>query len=104
MSVTDTTVFVFPVGYGRNVVVDRAPNAQCDRCRCHAPCLYIDSSDGEYGGGCFCRECLLSLIDTTPIVPCRHEMRHDKGRDYCRNCGDSAEWILKQQEVANDEG
>ena len=63
---SDVTVFVEDVAYGRSATVDYCPNAPCNRCDTRTVCLYIDSSDGEYGGVFLCRACLLNLIDTVP--------------------------------------
>lgn len=68
MSVTDLTVFEKRVAYSRSFIVDRCPCADCDRCKTRTVCLYIDSSDGEYGGAALCRACLLELIDTVPSI------------------------------------
>ena len=63
---SDVTVFVEDVAYGRSFTVEYCPCASCVRCNTRTVCLYIDSSDGEYGGVFLCRACLLDMIDTVP--------------------------------------
>jgi hypothetical protein len=48
---------VFSAAYGRHGEIE-VIEWKCDVCSERAPCIYIDSSEGEYGGGAICRECI----------------------------------------------
>lgn len=51
------TYFNFKAGYNRQGVISFRMG-RCDICNKKAPIVYIDGSEGEYGGACVCLKCM----------------------------------------------
>ena len=47
----------FKSEYNRQGVAE-ITEAPCDKCGYTRPCLYVDGSEGEYGGCCLCAKCI----------------------------------------------
>jgi hypothetical protein len=60
----------FDARYGRTGQIN-VEWATCHGCGAHAPCLGVDSSDGEYGAGHLCAACTQAAfaLATTAAAP-----------------------------------
>lgn len=56
------TLFRFEADYHRGGVV-QIGTGECERCHAETVCLYMDGSQGEYGGTNLCQSCIGDLFD-----------------------------------------
>lgn len=54
----------FEAAYNRSGYIELA-HTECDACGKTAKCVSIDSSEGEYGSGSVCKECIDAAYNST---------------------------------------
>ncbi len=52
----------FKASYGRTGII-KAEMSECTVCDQKKVVISIDSSEGEYGSGCICKECTLEMFE-----------------------------------------